>query len=68
MGRPALPNQQYVIDLAKRFRDEGFNPSSIVAEPGGKVSFAFGDAELKKEGEPSNVKVFEDWKASRGSS
>jgi plastocyanin len=67
MGRPALPNQQYVIDLAKRFRDEGFNPSTIVAEPGGRVSFAFGDAELKKE-EPSNVKVFEDWKASRGSS
>lgn len=48
MGRPALPNQQYVIDLAKKFRDEGFNPSSIVAEPGGKVSFAFGEAEVKK--------------------
>jgi hypothetical protein len=57
-----------VIDLAKKFREEGFIPSSIVAEPGGKVSFAFGDAEPKKEAEPSNVKVFEDWKASRGSS
>ncbi len=67
MGRPALPNQQYVIDLAKKLRDEGFNPSSIVAEPGGKVSFAFGAAEAKEE-EPSNVKIFEDWKASRGTS
>lgn len=67
MGRPALPNQQYVIDLAKKFRDEGFNPSSIVAEPGGKVSFAFGAAEVIEE-EPSNVKMFEDWKASRGTS
>jgi plastocyanin len=68
MGRPALPNQQYVIDLAKKLRDEGFNPSSIVAEPGGRVSFAFGDAEAKTEEAPSNVKVFEDWKASRGTS
>lgn len=68
MGRPALPNQQYVIDLAKKFRDEGFNPSSIVAEPGGKVSFAFDGTEAKNEEEASNVKVFEDWKASRGAS
>lgn len=67
MGRPALPNQQYVIDLAKKFREEGFIPSTIVAEPGGRVSFAFGDA-AEKEEEPSNVKVFEDWKANRGSS
>ncbi len=67
MGRPALPNQKYVIDLAKKFREEGFNPSSIVAEPGGKVSFAFDSTETKQE-DPSNVKVFEDWKASRASS
>ena len=67
MGRPALPNQQYVIDLAKKFREEGFIPSSIVVEPGGRVSFAFGNAEPEKE-EDSNVKLFEDWKASRGSS
>jgi len=67
MGRPALPNQQYVIDLAKRLREEGFNPITISAEPGGKVSFAFGDLATKEE-EPSNVKVFQQWQANRGAS